>query len=144
MGQQPELRFLFDMTVTMGEGIDLGRTPYGEIAFQHAIGGTVSGPRVQGEVLPVGGDKVVGRTDGTRELNVQAIIKTTDDHHILMSYRGLVRPMQSADGKPGVYWRTAPLFETAAEPYQWLNGVLAVGHGTFGDGQVNYQIHEVL
>jgi hypothetical protein len=59
-----------------------------------------------------------------------------------MSYQGLIQVDPQAP--ENVYWRTAPMFETSAEPYLWLNGVLAVGLGGFGDGQVNYRVFSLL
>jgi hypothetical protein len=140
----PEFEHLFDMTVTMGVPVPIGRSPYGDITFHHATGGRVEGPSLNGEVLPVGGDRVVGRSDGVLELNVQVLIRTDDGHNIYMSYKGLV------DGIPGepqahpLYWRTAPFFETAAEPYLWLNRIVAVGIGQAGQGTVGYRIYRLL
>ena len=42
------------------------------------------------------------------------------------------------------YFRTAPMFETAAEQYAWLNRVLAVGIGRRTSRQVSYTIYAVL
>lgn len=141
----PDLEFLFDMHVLMGEGVPLGQTPYGDVSFQHAIGGTVEGPRIRGELLPVGGDRVVGRTDHASEINVQALIRTDDRHHILMSYRGIIRPLAQPEpgAPPPLYWRTAPFFETSAGPYLWMNGLLGIGVGGFGDKSVHYRIYAV-
>jgi hypothetical protein len=42
------------------------------------------------------------------------------------------------------YFRTAPLFETAASQYAWLNNVVAIGIGhRFPEGPV-YSVFEVL
>lgn len=145
---QPGMEFLFRMNVTMGEGVQLGQTPYGNVSFQHAIGGDVSGPRIKGKLLPIGGDRVVGRTDGVAEINVQALIRTDDNHDILMSYRGIIRgipqPGQPMPDPPSIYWRTAPMFETSADPYLWMNGILAIGVGQFGQGTVHYDIFSIL
>lgn len=138
----PNFEFLFDMQVEMGEGVPLGMTPYGEVSFQHAVGGSVNGPRIKGDLLPVGGDRVVGRTDGVQEINVQALIRTDDGAHIMMSYKGIIRPLGKAvDGPPPLYWRTAPLFETSAPTYLWMNGLLAVGMGGFQGGGVGYRVY---
>ena len=44
----------------------------------------------------------------------------------------------------GIYWRTAPMFETSAEPYLWMNGILAVGLGGFEEGRVRYRVFGLL
>jgi len=144
----PDLEFLFRVEVEAGEEVPVGDTPYGSVRFTHAVGGTVEGPRLRGELLPLGGDRVVGRADGTFEINVLQPIRTHDGHTILMTYKGLIRGLdESADGPSDpsqVYWRTAPMFETAAEPYAWLNGLVAVGVGGFiSPGKVGYEIYAV-
>ena len=70
-----------------------------------------------------------------------------------MTYRGLRHGPQDVlarldRGEPvdpaEYYFRTACLFETAAERYAWANGVVAVGVGhRFPDGPV-YSVFEVL
>jgi hypothetical protein len=131
------------MTVEMGDPIPLGATPYGNVSFLHATSGNIDGPRLKGELLPVGGDRVIGRTDGAQEVNVQALIRTEDQCYIRMFYQGIIRgePLQGAEN---VYWRTAPMFETSAEPYLWLNGILAVGLGGFAEGRVRYEVFGLL
>src|SRR5438270_14058164 len=82
--------FLFNMTVDMGQPVVLGTTPAGQVTFQHATGGRIEGPRVRGEVLPIGGDRAVVRADGTGEIQVQVLIRTDDAQTIYMHYRGLI------------------------------------------------------
>ena len=142
---EPEFEFLFDMTVTMGIPVRIGQSPNGDITFHHATAGRVEGPRLKGDVLPIGGDRVVGRADGVMELNVQVLIRTDDGHPIYMSYKGLVdglsRESEAPSDLSSLYWRTAPMFETAAPPYLWLNRLVAVGIGQPGDGTVSYKVY---
>jgi hypothetical protein len=43
------------------------------------------------------------------------------------------------------YFRTTPLFETGAEKYRWLNGIVGVGFGGLLEGGgVAYDVFEVL
>jgi hypothetical protein len=42
------------------------------------------------------------------------------------------------------YFRTAPLFETSASKYAWLNHVLAVGIGNLSPGKVGYTVYAIL
>lgn len=144
--------FLFNMTAIIGEPVELGMTPAGHVSFQHAIGGRIEGPRIKGEVLPVGGDRVLLRTDGTAELNVQVLIRTDDAQTVYMNYRGLVvaTPQMWAQFAAGehvdpntYYWRIAPLFETGAVQYQWLNRMVSVGIGQMTAGTVIYDVHAV-
>jgi Protein of unknown function (DUF3237) len=142
--------FLFNMTVNMGQPVVLGTTPAGQVTFQHATGGRIEGPRLKGEVVPVGGDRAVVRADGTCEIQVQVLIRTDDAQIVYMNYRGLiVAPPQvwaqfAAREKvdpASYYWRIAPMFETGAAEYQWLNRVVGVGLGQLESGKVIYDVH---
>jgi hypothetical protein len=139
--------FLFSMTAVMGEPVLIGATPYGQVAFHHAVSGRVEGPRIRGDILPVGGDRALLRADGAVEINVQVLIKTDDGQTIYMNYRGLiVGPLPDVSGQEELdpkarYWRIAPMFETAAENYRWLNQILGVGIGRVEPGQVAYDIY---
>jgi hypothetical protein len=66
------------------------------------------------------------------------VLKTFDDALIGMTYRGIrhgapdviARLERGETVDPGdYYFRVAPLFETAATQYAWLNNVLAIGIG---------------
>lgn len=142
--------FLFNMTAILGPPIVLGTTPAGQVTFQHATGGRIEGPRIKGEVLPVGGDRAVVRADGTSEIQVQVLIRTEDAQTVYMNYRGLVVAspqvwQQLAAGREvdpdEYYWRIAPFFETGAADYQWLNRIVAVGTGQLSAGKVVYDVH---
>lgn len=41
------------------------------------------------------------------------------------------------------YFRVAPLFETSAERYEWLNRAMAVGFGRRSRAQVRYSVYMV-
>ena len=147
-----ETEYLFDMTVDMGEPVVLGATPHGQVTFQHAIGGSVRGPRVSGILLPIGGDRAVTRADGVAQIAVQALIRTDDGASILMSYDGIIDATREAwgdvaAGRPAApesfYWRTAPMFETGDARYLWLNRLLAVGVGIFDGRQVRYRVDAI-
>jgi hypothetical protein len=80
-------------------------------------------------------------------------LKTDDDALIGMTYRGIRQGppdvIASLDRGESVdpadyYFRIAPLFETAAPAYAWLNGLVAIGTGhRLPDGPV-YSVFEVL
>ena len=86
-------------------------------------------------------------------MNVRLVLKTTDDALIGMTYQGLrhgpadvIERMEKGEAvdPAGYYFRTNPLFETAAARYDWLNHVVAVGIGhRQADGPI-YSIFELL
>ncbi|MEO8855807.1 MAG: DUF3237 domain-containing protein [Burkholderiaceae bacterium] len=134
----PRTEFLFTMRVS-GQPNDIGATPYGRRRFVQITGGTFEGPQLKGEVLPVGSDIALIRDDGVFEPNVNAVLKTTEGSLIFLKYHGrfhgpadvmakLLRREEQID--PAQYYlRNAVFFETSAEPYLWLNGILAIAMG---------------
>jgi Protein of unknown function (DUF3237) len=115
--------------------------------------GVFEGERLSGRVLDGGADWQNVRSDGSTALDVRLVLKTFDDALIGMTYRGIrhgapnviARVEKGEAVDPGdYYFRIAPLFETAAPPYAWLNNVVAIGLGhRRADGPV-YSIFEVL
>src|SRR5260370_27088116 len=103
-----------------------------------AIGGSFEGPRLRGEVLPDGGDWLLMRPDSVLEQDVRITPKTDDGAFIYVRYAGMrhgppevvARLAQGETVDPSEYYfRVAPVFETGADRYAWLNSILAVGVG---------------
>lgn len=116
-------------------------------------GGSFEGERLSGDVLDGGSDWQTVRSDGSTTLDVRLVLKTRDDALIGMTYRGLrhgpsdviarLERGESVD-PTDYYFRIAPLFETAATQYNWINNVVAIGIGhRQADGPV-YSVFEVL
>lgn len=55
----------------------------------YVSGGEVTGPRVRGRVLPVGGDWLTIRRDGVAVLDVRATIETHDGALVYAAYTGV-------------------------------------------------------
>ena len=131
------VEFLFTMMANLSAPMVAGAGPKGTRVIIGVTGGSVKGPKVNGELLPPGGDWVHAGADGTLTLDVRALIKTDDGAIILMTYAG--------KGVNGAI-RTAPTFETGDERYAWLNGVQAVATGAIVDAgaAVEYEVYRVL
>jgi hypothetical protein len=104
-------------------------------------------------VLEGGADWQNVRGDGSTALDVRLVLQTIDDALIGMTYRGIrhgtadviARVEKGEAVDPGdYYFRMAPLFETAATQYAWLNNVVAVGIGHRRVEGPVYNIFEVL
>jgi Protein of unknown function (DUF3237) len=131
----------------------IGATPDAYRRVGIVPSGVFEGERLSGRVLDGGADWQNVRSNGSTALDVRLVLKTVDDALIGMTYRGirhgapeviaLVEKGEAVD--PGdYYFRIAPLFETAATQYAWLNNVVAIGIGhRRADGPV-YGIFEVL
>jgi Protein of unknown function (DUF3237) len=151
----PELKteLLCEMGVTLGEARELGATPHGNRRIVPVTGGTFTGPKLTGEVLPGGGDWLSVRPDGASELDVRITLRTDDGHLIYVSYRGIVtaspeviqrRARGEAVDPSEVYFRTTPVFETGSEKYGWLNRIVAVGVGRRKPIVIEYTVYAVL
>ena len=131
----------------------VGATPGGNRRIGVVPSGTFDGERLSGTVLEGGTDWQAVRSDGSVTLDVRLVLKTADDALIAMSYRGLrlgppevmARLARGEAVDPAEYYfRIAPLFETAAPQYAWLNDVLAIGAGHRAPGGPIYSVFEVL
>lgn len=147
----PALELLYDISMDV-EVHDVGPTPAGHRRIVVVRGGRFAGPRLNGEVLPGGGDWVLERGDGSRRLDVRITLRTDDGHLIYAAYGGVFRGAPDVmrrilAGEPvepsEYYFRVVPLFETASERYAWLNGIVAIAVGRRSPTQVAYTVYAV-
>lgn len=129
---------LFTMTASIGASSALIKGgPSGTRFIAEVTGGTFEGPKLSGTILGPAGDWVTARRNRTIKLDVRLTLLTDDGEHILVTYCGVGSPGE--DGITNI--RTAPLFETGAEKYAWLNDVQAVGIGTSTSDSVTYEVY---
>jgi Protein of unknown function (DUF3237) len=113
--------------------------------------GTVSG-RINGEVLPGGGDWLFFDRDRVGHIDVRLALRLTGAVIVDVRYSG--RLLLPADGLKRLaagqalapeetYFRTAAVFTAGSDEFAWLNGVLAVGVGQIGPDWVRYRLYEV-
>jgi steroid delta-isomerase-like uncharacterized protein len=147
----PLLDRLFDVTMDVSV-LDVGATPAGHRRIVRVEGGAFAGPRLRGNVIPGGGDWVLERTDGSRRLDVRVTLRTDDGALIYAQYGGVFHASPEvfqrltageAVDDSAYYFRTAPVFETAAPRYAWLNRLLAVGYGRRTRTQVAYNVYAI-
>ena len=146
---EPRFQHLYDMTVQLEPPQMIGQTPQGSRQIFYVRSGAFEGPRLKGELLPGGGDWFLLRPDNVGELDVRATLKTHDGALIYATYRGIFSASQEAWAKlyqgqsvdrDQYYFYTAPIFQTSATDYLWLNRILAVGIGTAVPGGVAYRV----
>jgi hypothetical protein len=145
--------FLFTLTGSVAEPLEIGNTPSGERRIFPIEGGEFEGPRLKGTVLPGGSDAMLVRGDGVVLPDVRMTLRTDDAQLIFMRYGGM------RHGPPGVmerlargesvdpaeyYFRISPQFETGSLKYAWLNKIIAVGAGHRLPTGPIYYVHEVL
>jgi hypothetical protein len=146
-------RPLFVMRLDVRKLVLVGAAPSGYRRIGVIPGGSFEGERLSGEVLDGGSDWQTVRNDAATTLNVRLVLRTTDDALICMTYQGVrhgapdvVERIERGEvvDPASYYFRTNPLFETAAAKYDWINRIVAVGVGhRLADGPV-YSVFEVL
>ena len=147
-------RPLFEIRLQVPQVLDIGDTPLGRRRIATVTGGEFQGERLRGTVLGApAGDWLLQRPDGVTALDVRLLLRTDDGEHIYMTYRGLrhgpadvmARLAAGEQVDPGSYYfRIAPVFETAAKKYEWMNKIVAVGTGRRDPTGPTYSIDEVL
>lgn len=122
----PQLEFVMQLKVTLGEVYTVGETPHGKRVVIPITGGTFEGPLLKGIILNGGADYQLASSDGKRtELEAIYSIKTDDGVYIHIRNRGIIAGGMDADGKPSFYFKAAPQFEAPEDSrYAWLNNAL--------------------
>ncbi len=150
---EPRFELLYDMKVQLEPPQMIGQTPQGNRQVFYVRSGTFEGPRMKGEVLPGGGDWFLLRPDNVGELDVRGTLKTDDGALIYVVYRGIFSASPEAwekiyKGEPvdrdEYYYYSAPIFQTSAPDYLWLNRLLAVCIGSPIPGGVSYRVFALV
>jgi hypothetical protein len=133
---QPALELAFEVRVDVAPPLRVGgHGPHDVLSFVAITGGTVAGPRLNGVVLPGGGDWYTDR-DGVITLDARYLLRADDGAVIDVANRGFWRadPDTTARLDAGeqvdeadYYYRTSPVFTTDAEPHAWLTRTVFVG-----------------
>ena len=130
-----------------------GKTPYGERRVINILGGTVSGPRLRGKILPGGADWQIIRSDGGADIFAKYTAALEGGGFVLVTSAGvrhgpaevLARLSRGEPvGRDEYYFRTSVRFETADLEADWLNRVLMVAAGEREKMKVKLDLYEVL
>ena len=147
-----ELEPLLSVEVMLAAPLELGETPLGRRRIIGITGGTFRGARLSGRVLAGGADWQVIRADGVADLDARYTLETDDGELIYVRNHGYRHGppdivARLADGEPvdpaRYYMRTTPRFETSAERYSWLNGIICVATGARRAAAVELEVFEV-
>jgi hypothetical protein len=149
----PGVRPAFSARITLGAPIELGTIAGVRKRIIPITGGTFTGARIEGTVLPGGADWQFIRDDGVADLSARYTLRAADGTHISATNAGLRRGPADvmrmiAEGKQvdpaAYYFRTAARFEVATGPHQWLgDSVFLCTGGRFSD-YVLLQFFEVV
>ena len=148
----PTLRLLYRSEVAIDAPLSVGHMDVGERRIINITGGSFKGPRMSGVILPGGADWQIIRPEGITAVEARYTLKTDDGALIYVDNRGFRHGPKDvmerlAAGDPVdpslYYFRTTPVFETGAEKYKWLNGIVAVAVGERHASQVIITVYEV-
>jgi Protein of unknown function (DUF3237) len=143
---------IFHVHAELADIRHFGRTPYGDRPVIDIVGGRVTGPKLNGRILP-GADWQIVCPDGTADLIARYGIETDAGARILVRSDGL------RHGPPDVlaalmrgeavdssryYFRTVMRFEASDPAVDWLNRVIAIARGAREKNAVRLDVYEVL
>jgi hypothetical protein len=148
-----QTRYVFTLTVDIGEVATAGETGHGVRRIIPVIGGTVKGEGINGKVLAFGADFQIIRPNELIELEAKYAFETDDGAVVYVENKGLrfgpVDLLQKLKrGEPVdpklIYFRTVPKFETGAEKYRWLMENLFIASAARHADRVVIDVHQVL
>ena len=148
MTLQPLLR----AEVTLAPPQELGDSPLGRRRIIPITGGSFRGEKLAGRVLPGGADWQMIRADGVAELDARYTLETDDRALIYVRNFGyrhgpaeVIRRLGAGEPvDPALYYmRTTSRFETGAERYRWLNGLICVAAGARRAAAVELEVFAV-
>lgn len=149
LSKEPVLRVEADLAAPQL----FGKTPYGERRVINILGGTVTGPKLKGRILPGGADWQIVRPDGAADIFAKYTFQIENGGLVLVESAGLRHGppeviARLARGEPvdrsAYYFRTCVRFETADPQADWLNRVLMIAVGAREQMQVKLDLYEVL
>ena len=141
----PTLDFVCEVRMEFKERVRfLPGTPHGTRNWVPPASGTVTGPRLNGRIVPYsGGDWAKGRPDGVLELEAHYMIEADDGTPIYIHNTGYLYgreesglPVTLAERErrgfvvyPSTYFCCTPRFDAPTGPHDWLTRTVLIGTG---------------
>ena len=141
----PTLSYAFSVEVEVAPAIEQGESDGGRRRFIAITGGKVFGPKLQGVVLPGGGDWQTIMPTGLTKILARYFLKTDDGTVIEITNPGvrvatpeiIDRISNGEDVDPSLYYfRTSPQFRVPAGKFDWMQKSVFVARGTRHPDQV--------
>ena len=146
-------RYVFTITVRIGEVTSAGEIGTGVRRIIPITGGEVTGEGINGKVCALGADFQIIRPSELIELEAKYAFETDDGAVVYVENKGIrfgpIELLQRLKrGEPVdpnlIYFRTVPKFETGAAKYRWLMEHLFVGSAARHADRVVLDVHQVL
>ena len=135
---EPVLRHIADLTINLDPAREMGRARAGIRRIIPIVGGRVSGPALNGDILNIGADWQTIFESGLAELDTRYAFRTDDGAIIEIRNFGhrhgpddVMRHVAAGDqvDPSSYYMRTHARLETGHPDYAWVNDTLFVGVG---------------
>jgi hypothetical protein len=147
-------RFAFEANVSVATPLVVGPATIGLRRIVPITGGTVTGPRFTGRVVPGGADWQVVRPDGVLQIEAKYTLESSDGVLVMVTNRGMRHGPAGvierlARGEPvdpsEYYFRTSAEFEAPVESkYAWLNRAIFIGVAQRKAAAAIVRFYEVL
>ncbi|MGH1350576.1 MAG: DUF3237 domain-containing protein [Methyloligellaceae bacterium] len=148
---QLDVEYLCDYSIELLSEFPKFQTPKGMRMNASFNSGKIVGPRLNGEFI-AGGDWITQGNDRISHIDVRATIRTDDGEYIYLTNIGkmVFSPEPYSRFLNGehvryneFYGRSSPVFETGAEKYAWLNGVVTVAFQELCGNRVDIRVYVV-
>lgn len=148
----PQLEHACDLVVELSPPREMGECGPGTRRIIPIVGGTVSGPLLQGRILDIGADWQTVLKNGVAELDARYAMETGDGAIIEVVSRGIrdASPEVAARISAGeavppseYYMRTAIRLESGHSAYEWVNRSLFVAAGGKVGSTVTLAVYRV-
>ena len=150
---EPKLEWVTDMIVELDPIHAMGQGRAGVRRIIPIVGGTMSGPKLQGKILNVGADWQTLFADGLAELDTRYALETHDGATIEIcnyGFRHGPKDVIAAIGRgedvapDSYYMRTHARLETGDSRYAWVNHTLFVGIGARKEQSVLMRLYALM
>lgn len=134
----PSLTYAFTVSATLAAPVEVGDVDTARKRFIAITGGTVSGPALNGEVLPGGGDWQAIMSGGLTSIEARYFLKATDGTVIEVTNPGVRTASPEVIEKlakgeavdpSAYYFRTTPRFSVKSGAHEWLRRKVFVARG---------------
>ena len=150
----PLLEHVCDLAVTIAAPVEVGMTPSGLRRMIPITGGTVTGPLLNGRLLPGGADFQLILGNGTQaHLDARYVMELSDGSRVFVQNTALrvasaensLRLMRGQPVDPqSVYFRCQPRLEATSPDWAWLNECQFIGTGQRAPDGVFLSFYKVV
>lgn len=146
------LEHVCDFVVELSPPHELGDCAMGTRRIIPIVGGTVTGPRINGRILDVGADWQTVMANGVAELDARYGILTDDGAHIEVISRGIRHASAEVAARIAAgenvptseyYMRTAIRLDSGHPDYEWVGRSLFIANGGKVGATVKLSVYRV-